>query len=311
MENDLSGLFTLGVIFVVILGLFAIRIVRPNEKGLVERLGKYIKTIGPGLNLVVPFIDKVKKVDMRERLIDVPPQQVITKDNAMVTVDAIIYFQVIDPVKVVYNISNFELAALRLAQTNLRNIIGDLELDETLTSREKINSQLRTVLDEATDKWGVKVTRVEIQKIEPPRDLTSAMSKQMKAEREKRAMILEAEGEKQSKMLRAEGEKQAMIFEAEGKKQSEILKAEGEKQALILRAEGEAEYIRQVFSAIHQGNPTKELLTLKYFETLKSIAEGNATKIFLPFEASGLLSSVASLSELWKESQESKKPEKS
>jgi len=293
------------LLFVLILFLFifaaaGIKIVRPYEKGLVERLGKYQRMIDSGLHFIIPLYERLIRVDMREQVIDVPPQEVITKDNVVVTVDAVIYFEVTDPVKVVYNVANFEIAALKLAQTNLRNIIGDLELDETLTSREKINTELRRILDDATDKWGVRITRVEIQKIDPPRDITEAMSKQMKAEREKRAMILEAEGIRQSKILKAEGEKQAAILEAEGKAQAIKRVADAEKYKEMTIAEGQARAIETVFGAIHRGMPTTDLIAIKYLETLQKIADGRATKIFLPLETTGILGSLGGVAELFK-----------
>jgi len=281
----------------------AIRIVRPFERGLVERLGKYHHTAEPGLRLIWPFIDRMVRVDMRERVIDVPPQQVITEDNVVVAVDAVIYYRVIDPVRVIYNVEDFNLAVIKLAQTNLRNQIGDLNLDETLTSREQINAALGQILDEATDKWGVKVTRVEIQRIEPPADITEAMSKQMKAEREKRALILEAEGVRQSEITKAEGAKQAAILEAEGKAEAIQKVADAEKYQKIAIAEGEAQAIKNVFEAIHQGRPTSELITLKYLEALSGIAQGQATKIFMPVELSSILGGLAAMIEATKDTQ--------
>ena len=285
------------VVLVIIFGTKALRIIRPFEKGLVERLGKFVRTEGPGLAFIFPLVETIRKVDVRERVIDVPPQDVITKDNVLVTVDAVIYFQITDPFKVTYNVARFTVAALKLAQTNLRNVIGDMLLDQTLTSRNTINEQLRLVLDEATDKWGVKVTRVELQKIDPPQDITEAMGKQMKAERTKRAVILDAEGVKQAAILRADGEKQA-----------EILRAEGRRQAKILVAQGEAQAIESVYGAIHKGRPTNDLVAIKYLEALQKIADGKATKIFLPLETTGVLGSIAGISELFKEKKET--PEK-
>lgn len=286
-------------IIIILLGIIyvfkAVKIVRQHERGLIETLGRYTRTVEPGLVIIIPPFQRMRIVDMREQVIDVPPQDVITKDNVVVTVDAVIYFQVIDPVKVVYEVSNFSLAALKLAQTNLRNVIGDLELDQTLTSREKINFQLRQVLDEATDKWGVKITRVEIQKIEPPQDITNAMSKQMKAEREKRAMILEAEGVKQSAILKAEGEKQAAILTAEGKA-----------EAIKKVADAEKYQIEIVYEAIHKGRPTNDLIAIKYLETLQKIADGKATKIFIPIEATGVLGSIAGVKELFSNEEDKK-----
>ena len=228
----------------------ALVIVRQYERGLVERLGRYKETLQPGLKLLFPFIDRLAmRVDMRERVIDIEPQPVITKDNVAVTVDAVIYSYVADAKAVTYEVQNFNIAISKLAQTNIRNVIGEMSLDETLTSRERINAALRETLDEATDKWGVKVTRVEVKEIEPPRDIADAMSKQMKAEREKRAVILEAEAYRDKQILEAEGDKQNAILVAEGNRQREILTAEGERQGAILRAEGEAKAIETVSTA--------------------------------------------------------------
>lgn len=280
----------------------AIRIVRQYEKGLIEWLGQYSRTVGSGPVFLIPMLHNIRMVDMREQVMDVPPQDVISKDNASVTVDAVIYFQVTDPAKVVYNVANFALAAIKLAQTNLRNIIGDMELDQTLTSRERINTQLRQVLDEATDKWGVKVVRVEIQKIEPPQDITNSMSKQMKAEREKRANILEAEGFKQAAILKAEGSKEAVVLAADGEKQSMVLRAEGQAEAMKRVADAEKYKTEVVYQAIHNGNPTKDLIAIKYLETLQKMSEGPATKILLPLEISGLAGAVTAAAELMKDS---------
>ncbi|AIY87433.1 hypothetical protein CELL2_00325 [Thermotoga sp. Cell2] len=297
------------VFFLIVLAASSIRIVRPYERGLVERLGKFKREVGSGVHFIIPFFERMIKVDMREKVIDVPPQEVITRDNVVVTVDAVIYYEITDAYRVVYNVSNFEMATIKLAQTNLRNVIGELELDQTLTSRERINMKLRTVLDEATDKWGVRITRVEIKKIDPPQDVTDAMSKQMKAERTKRAAILEAEGYKQAEILKAEGQKNAAILRAEGEAEAIKRVAEANMQKLILEARGQAEAIKLVFNAIHEGNPTKDLLTVRYLETLKEIANGQATKIFLPFEASSILASLGAISEIFKK-EENKRDEK-
>ncbi|MBQ1609908.1 MAG: SPFH/Band 7/PHB domain protein [Elusimicrobia bacterium] len=297
------------VAFIVLFFFIAntVRIVQQYEKGLVETLGKYSRTVGAGVTIVIPIFQSLKKIDMREQVMDVAPQNVITKDNVTVTVDAIIYFQITDPVRVVYNVANFAMAALKLAQTNLRNVIGDMELDSTLTSREKINNQLRAVMDEATDKWGVKITRVEIQKIDPPRDITESMSKQMKAEREKRANILEAEGFRQSAILKAEGEKQAVILESEAKKQKSILEAEGQAEAIKRVADAQKYEIDTVYNAIHQGKPTNDLIAIKYMETLGKVADGKASKIFLPLETSGVTASLAGIAELFKDKNDAAK----
>ena len=256
----------------------SIVIVRQSEKGIVERLGKYEETLEPGLKFITPFVESlVSRVDMRESVIDVEPQSVITKDNVGVTVDAVIYYYVVDAKAVKYEVANFWVAISKLAQTNLRNLVGDLSLDETLTSRERINSALRYALDEATDKWGVKVTRVEVKEIEPPRDITDAMSKQMKAEREKRATILSAEAYKEKQILEAEGDKQNNILRAEGEKQKAILTAEGDKQSAILKADGEAQAIEKVSRAADKffvGNAQ----LLKQLEVTQASLEDN-TKI--------------------------------
>ncbi len=297
----MTGILVAAIVVVFIFVANSIRIIQQYEKGLVETLGKYSSTVSAGINIIIPMFQRLRKVDMREQVMDVAPQNVITKDNVTVTVDAIIYFQITDPVKVVYNVANFALAALKLAQTNLRNVIGDMELDATLTSREKINNQLRAVMDEATDKWGVKITRVEIQKIDPPRDITESMSKQMKAEREKRANILEAEGFRQSAILKAEGEKQAVILESEAKKQKSILEAEGQAEAIKRVADAQKYEIDTVYNAIHAGRPTNDLLAVKYMEALSKIADGKASKVFLPLETSGVTASLAGIAELFKE----------
>ena len=222
------------VIALVIFAMMSFKIIQQHEKGVIETLGKYSATVNSGLNFVIPFFQNIRRVDMREQVMDVPKQEVITKDNVSVNVDCVIYFQITDPFKVTYNVANFFVAVISLAQTTLRNIIGELELDESLTSRERINSQLRGVLDGATDAWGVKVTRVELKAIDPPRDITDAMSKQMKAEREKRAQILEAEGVKQSEILKADGEKQSAILRAEGHREALVLDADGRAESLSL-----------------------------------------------------------------------------
>jgi len=267
-----------------------LKIVRPWQKGLIERLGKYQRTVDSGLTLIIPFIESLKKIDVREQVVDIPPQAVITKDNVVVEVDAVVYYEITDPVRMTYNVANFWRAATKLPQPNLRNRIGDMALDESLTSREQINTKLREILDDATDKWGTKVTRVELQKIEPPVDVTEAMHRQMKAERERRAMILEAEGAKRSAILKAEGQAEAIQKVADANKYEKIAIAEGEKQAITL-----------VYNAIHEGNPTNDLIAIKYLEALEKVANGTATKVFLPIETSGILGSIGSIGELFKE----------
>ena len=273
----------IGIILLVAVLILAksVTIIHQAEKGLVERLGKYKETLDPGLRWLVPFIESLKaRVDMRETVIDIQPQPVITRDNVTVTVDAVVYYLVTDARAVQYEVFNFFNAVSKLAQTNIRNVIGEMSLDETLTSRERINTALQNTLDDATDKWGVKVTRVEVKEIEPPRDISDAMSKQMKAEREKRATILEAEAYREKQILEAEGDKQNAILVAEGDRQKEILTAEGDKQAAILRAEGEAKAIEQVSNAADKffiGNAQ----LLKQLEVTQASLEDN-TKIIIP-----------------------------
>ena len=282
-------LIAAGFLLMIIAGK-GIKIIRPWQKGLIERLGKYQRTADSGLTLIIPFWERMIKVDMREQVVDVPPQAVITKDNVVVAVDAVVYYEVTDPVKVTYNVMDFYIAATKLAQTNLRNLVGDLMLDESLTSREVINTKLRQILDDATDKWGTKVTRVELQRIEPPSDVTEAMHRQMKAERDRRAMILEAEGHKQSAILKAEGEAEAIKKVADANRYEKLTVAKGE---------GEA--IQTVFNAIHAGNPTNDLIAIKYLEALQKIADGKSTKLFLPYEASAILSSIAGIGDILKD----------
>ena len=286
-----------------------VRIVRPYQRGLVEMLGRYQTTTDPGLRIVIPFIQKIRLVDMREQVVDVPPQEVITKDNVVVAVDAVVYYEPTDPQRLAYNVANFILAVTKLAQTNLRNLIGDMQLDEALTSRDTINLHLRQILDDATDKWGVRVVRVELQRIDPPPDVMHSMHEQMKAERNRRALVTQAEGDRTASITRAEGERQSAILAAEGQKQQQILSAQGQAEATraIADAEryrreavaaGEANAIKAVYEAIHEGNPTSDLLTVKYLETLGQMANGQATKIIVPTELSGLAGGLASIGAL-------------
>jgi regulator of protease activity HflC (stomatin/prohibitin superfamily) len=304
---DMEAAAIVVLLFIILLVVYvalAIKIVQQYEKGLVERFGRYEKTVDPGFHMIVPFVEKMQRVDMREQVVDVPPQEVITKDNVVVTVDAVVYFQATDPVKLKYNVSNFILAATKLAQTNLRNVIGDMDLDQALTSRETINTELREILDEATDVWGTRVVRVEIQRIDPPADVTQAMHRQMKAERDRRANVTEAEGEKRSQILKAEGVKQSRILEAEGQAAAIREVADAEQFQLLTVAEGEGQAIERVFGAIHTGDPTPDLIAVKYLDALQGIADGKATKIFLPLETSGVLGAVAAIGEMFAEGRE-------
>lgn len=275
------------VIFII--AATSIRIVSPYQKGVVERLGRYHHTAQPGLIFVVPFIDTMRKVDMREQVVDVQPQEVITKDNVVVTVDAIVYYEATDPVKLTYNVADFYSAATKLAQTNLRNVIGETELDEALTSREVINLKLRTVLDDATDKWGVRVVRVEIKRIDPPADVTAAMHRQMKAEREKRANILEAEGFRQSRILNAEGEAEAVKRVADA-----------QRYRVEVEAAGQASAINTVYSSILSANPDNRVIALQYLDALKAISNGQASKVFIPYEATAILGALGGIQEVLK-----------
>ena len=301
MEAAIIVLILIGVLVVYVA--LAVKIIQQYQQGLVERFGRYRKTLDPGLHLIVPFVEKIRKIDMREQVVDVQPQEVITKDNVVVTVDAVVYYQATDPVKLSYNVANFIVAATKLAQTNLRNVIGDMDLDQALTSRETINTELREILDEATDVWGSRVVRVEIQRIDPPADVTQAMHRQMKAERDRRANVTEAEGEKRAAILTAEGVKQARILDAEGQATAIKEVADAEKYQKLTVAEGEGQAIERVFSAIHTGDPTPDLIAIQYLQALQGIADGKATKIYLPMETTAILGSIGAIGEVFADSQ--------
>ncbi|CAN5836321.1 MAG: SPFH/Band 7/PHB domain protein [Acidimicrobiia bacterium] len=302
MDNSaLVLLFAVVAFALILIAATGFRVVRPFERGLVELLGRYEKTVESGLRWVMPFVKRLAKVDMREQVVDVPPQEVITKDNVVVTVDAVIYFEATDPVKLKYNVQNFSLAVTKLAQTNLRNVVGDLDLDTALTSRDIINAKLRAILDDATDKWGTRVVRVEIQRIEPPADVTEAMHRQMKAERLRRAVVTEAEGEKTARVLHAEGVKASSIIEAEGQAASIKLVADAARYQKETVAEGEAAAIERVYQAIHTGNPTPDLVAIKYLEALQVVANGQATKIFLPMDSTVAMGALAAAGELFRD----------
>lgn len=311
------------VAIVVIYVLKGFKIVPQSETRVVERLGRYDRTLQSGINYLLPIVDRAREVsvrtetniggqkyaiikqtsriDLREQVYDFDKQSVITKDNVTTTINALLYFQIVDPVKSVYEIDNLPYAIEKLTQTTLRNVIGELELDETLTSRDTINSKLRVVLDEATNKWGVKVNRVELQDITPPESVRRAMEQQMQAERERRAKVLEAKGQKEAMILQSEGEKASQINQAEAEKQTQILKAQGEADAKVLQATAEAEAIRKVAEAIAESktDPATYMLLTKYVETLKEIGSGDQAKtVFLPFEASNLVGALGSLTEL-------------
>ena len=305
------------VALVVIYILRGIKIVSQSETMIVERLGKYNRTLNAGINVILPIVEQAKetivrrqngamsrtsRIDMREQVYDFDKQSVITKDNVMTEINALLYFQIVDPMKAVYEIQNLPVAIEKLTQTTLRNVVGEMELDETLTSRDTINSKLRNVLDDATNKWGVKVNRVELQDITPPESIRRTMELQMQAERNRRAEILKAEGEKQSQILNSEGEKQAEINAAEAEKQANILKAEGEAKAKVLQAEAEAAAIRNIAEAVADrgADPVNYLLAVKYIETLKEVAGGQQNKtVYLPYEASNLLGSLGGIKDMF------------
>ncbi|MEV0902559.1 SPFH domain-containing protein [Actinoplanes sp. NPDC049802] len=271
MDAFLGIVIAVFLLLTVVTLLKTVRIVPQQRMDVIERLGKYQRTLSPGLNLLVPFIDAVRaKVDMREQVVSFPPQPVITSDNLVVSIDTVLYFRVIDPMRATYEISHFLQAIEQLTVTTLRNVIGSLDLERALTSREEINKHLSSVLDETTGRWGIKVTRVEIKAIEPPPSIRDSMEKQMRAERERRATILNAEGRKQAAILTAEGEKQAAV-----------LRADGDRQARILQAEGQAKAVRTVFDAIHQANPSQKVLAYQYLQALPQIAEGSANKVWI------------------------------
>ncbi|GGK71982.1 SPFH domain-containing protein [Mangrovihabitans endophyticus] len=271
MEAVVGVLIFVIALFAVITLVRAVRIIPQQRMDVVERLGRYKRTLSPGLNLLVPFVDAVRtKVDMREQVVSFPPQPVITSDNLVVSIDTVLYFKVVDPVRATYEISNFLQAIEQLTVTTLRNVIGSLDLERALTSREEINRHLSGVLDETTGRWGIKVTRVEIKAIEPPPSIRDSMEKQMRAERDRRAAILNAEGHKQAQILTAEGEKQAAV-----------LRADGDRQSRILQAEGQAKAIRTVFDAIHTANPSQKVLAYQYLQSLPQIANGSANKVWI------------------------------
>jgi regulator of protease activity HflC (stomatin/prohibitin superfamily) len=298
--SDVSpSLIALAVValLVIIILVKAVRIVPQAYSGVVERLGRYSRTLDSGLHVLVPFVDRLRPlIDLREQVITFPPQPVITADNVTISIDTVIYYQINDAPRSTYEVANLVLAMEQLSITTLRNVCGSLSLEQTLTSRDTINADLRIVMDEATEKWGVRVNRIELKSIDPPLSIQEAMEKQMRAERDKRATILNAEGEKQGAILTAEGYRQAQILTAEASRQAQILNAEGEKEAAILRAQGESEAVRTVFEAIHAGNPTPDLLAYKYLETLPKIAEGDSTKlIMIPSDAIQHLGGIATM----------------
>jgi regulator of protease activity HflC (stomatin/prohibitin superfamily) len=326
MSNFSSIITVVVIIFlVVMLSLMCVKVIEQSRVGIIMRLGKFKKIADTGIHFLVPFLDSMAYViDIRENVIDFPPQPVITKDNVTMQIDTVVYFQITDPVRYVFEIANPISAIENLTATTLRNIIGELDLDETLTSRDLINTKMRSILDEATDKWGIKVNRVELKNIMPPHDIQIAMEKQMRAERERREAILQAEGNKQSQILQAEGEKQAQILKAEAKKAAIVREAEGERESAILKAQGEANAIREIalakaegeaqvivnigeanakslayiLKAMKDANIDDNILALKSMESLEKIAQGNSSKLIIPSEAINFLGTFKGIKEV-------------
>ncbi len=321
------GLYIIVVLiafFVIVFASKGFQIVKQAETMVIERLGKYHRTLNSGINIIWPIVEKareidwsyrkeghdgvmfikrkkLKRIDLREAVYDFPRQNVITKDNVVIEINALLYFQITDPVKAVYEIANLPNAIEKLTQTTLRNVIGELDLDETLSSRDTINGKLQDILDDATDKWGVKVNRVELQDINPPKDIKEAMEKQMRAERDRRAAILEAEGMKRARILDAEGVKESDINKAEGAKRAKVLIAEGEAESRMKIAEAEAEAIRKITETITGtgGDPSTYLIAVKYIEALKEMVSGKDNKVvYLPYEATGVLSSIGGIKDM-------------
>ncbi|PTQ55096.1 MAG: putative stomatin/prohibitin-family membrane protease subunit YbbK [Candidatus Carbobacillus altaicus] len=312
----INTILLLLAIYIVVTIIRSIRIVRQAEVYLVERLGKFHRTLESGIHLLIPIVDRVAAVkDLREHVVNFEPQSMITRDNVGIQIDSVVYYQVTDPVKNQYEINNPIAAIENLTATTLRNLIGELDLDQTLTSRDTVNAKLRTVLDEATDKWGIKVNRVEIKNIVPPKEIQDAMERQMRAERIRREAVLVAQGEKESNILKAEGVKQSMILEAEAQKEAQIRQAEGERQAAILRAEGEAQAIltiaearargeRMIYEAVKAAGPTPAVVQIRSMEALEKVADGKATKIIIPSDATSMLGVIAAAKEMLSDQKE-------
>ena len=290
------------LVIILIIASMSIKIVKQSEVYIIERLGKFYKVADAGLTIIVPFFDHVRSVvSLKQQTMDVPPQGVITKDNVTITIDTVVFYQITDPAKAVYEIQSLKKGIEYLAITTIRDIIGKMDLDETFSSRDGINNQLRVVLDEATDRWGCKIDRVEIKDITPPADIRDAMEKEMNAERNKRALILESEAQRQSAITIAEGKKQAAILEAEADKEAQIRRAAGEAQAIKEVAEAKAKEIQMVYDAMKKADPNEKLVQLKSLEALQEACKGDANKVFIPFEATNTLSSLGSIKEIVKD----------
>ena len=290
------------LLIVLIIAFKSIKVVKQSEVYIIERLGKFHKIADAGLTIIIPFIDHVRSVvSLKEQTMDIPPQGVITEDNVTITIDTVVFYQISDPAKAVYEIQSLKKGIEYLAITTMRDIVGKMSLDNTFSSRDVINNQLRILLDEATDKWGCKVNRVEIKDINPPTDIRDAMEKQMNAERNKRAAILQAEGEKQSAITLAEGRKEAAILDAEAEKEARIRRAAGEAEAIREVAVAKAQEIQMIYDSIKKADPDEKLIQIKSLEALQEIAKGDANKVFIPFEATNTLASLGSIKEVMKE----------
>lgn len=293
------GFLIILLILIVFIASQTIKIVRQSEVYIIERLGRFHKVAEAGLTIIVPFIDKVRSVvSLKQQTMDIPPQGVITADNVTITIDTVVFYKITDPAKAVYEIQSLKKGIEYLAITTIRDIVGKMELDETFSSRDLINDKLRAILDEATDAWGCKIDRVEIKDITPPADIRDAMEKQMNAERNKRALVLQAEGERQSAITLAEGRKQAAILDAEADRESRIKRAAGEAEAIKEVANAKAKEIQMVYDAIKQADPDEKLVQIKSLEALKEVAKGDANKIFIPFEATSALSSLGAVKDV-------------
>lgn len=306
------GFLLILLVIILIIAFKSIKIVKQAEVYIIERLGKYHKIADAGLTIIVPFIDHVRSVvSLKQQTMDIPPQGVITKDNVTITIDTVVFYKITDPAKAVYEIQSLKKGIEYLAITTIRDIVGKMDLDATFSSRDAINDQLRVILDEATDQWGCKVDRVEIKDITPPADIRDAMEKQMNAERNKRALILQAEGERQSAITIAEGQKEAAILQAEADRESKIRRAAGEAEAIKQVAEAKAKEVEMIYTAMKKADPNDKLVQLKSLESLEKIADGEANKVFIPFDATSTLSSLGAIKEVFKDDdKKSKKADK-
>ena len=302
------GALLIILIIICVIAYNTVKVVRQSEVYIIERLGRFHKVADAGLTIIIPFLDKVRSVvSLKQQTMDIPPQGVITSDNVTITIDTVVFYKITDPAKAVYEIQSLKKGIEYLAITTIRDIVGKMELDQTFSSRDQINDKLRVILDEATDVWGCKIDRVEIKDITPPADIRDAMEKQMNAERNKRALILEAEGERQSAITLAEGRKQAAILDAEADRESKIRRATGEAEAIRQVADAKAKEIQMVYEAIKNANPDDKLVQIKTLEALKEAAAGPANKIFIPFDATKALSSLGSLADVAKDEKATKK----